>query len=193
MEQESCPICFYEFDFVPEIGEPFLQYVTDCDHIFHYRCLLQWSKDCPLCRGPLSITPNIIRSVIYIHTGMFYKRINLNLNISDPLTTIKHLMQEVTSIDEKHFKIISIHIRQFNRSMEQIPINNDQMILSKILEKYNYEKFYISIRVDIKQPLRRIINTQPSRYEFIHESLNNSSNCMELKHDPETSSDCVVI
>ena len=45
-EHTKCCICLSDFDENEEIG------ITDCFHVFHYCCLIDWGKyktSCPLC------------------------------------------------------------------------------------------------------------------------------------------------
>jgi hypothetical protein len=49
MEEYKCPICL-------DNKEP-LDYISDCDHIFHQKCIDEWivasdknDKECPVCR-----------------------------------------------------------------------------------------------------------------------------------------------
>lgn len=48
----ECPICLIEFDFGDDL------FKTLCNHVFHYHCILDWSKrksECPCCRSYINI------------------------------------------------------------------------------------------------------------------------------------------
>ena len=47
---DNCRICFDDFSNDDEIGK------TVCNHLFHYKCILEWGKykqECPLCKESL--------------------------------------------------------------------------------------------------------------------------------------------
>lgn len=43
LEEENCAICMEKFD-VPTI--------INCNHIFCFKCISRWLKECPICRAP---------------------------------------------------------------------------------------------------------------------------------------------
>ena len=196
---EECPICFYEFQFVPEgLEEPYLPHLTDCDHIFHYRCLLNWAhvnQTCPMCRYPTKL--NVIRSTVYIHSENHFRRVELICCYDDPIGTVLQLVQEAVNIPKKHIKPVSVHLRQSGVTLEIIPIGKDlSKPVSRIMRRAlrDIDNCYLSFRFELDSSMTRRVDKKPKKFEFTYRSVDNSPNFLEMKKDPvEDRDDCIIL
>lgn len=200
MTDSSCPICFYEFDEIQHgMNTPQLQIITPCDHIFHYRCLLQWGKTCPICRNELDITKYILRSTVYIHSGCYYKRFELNISYYDTLYAILQMIQEVSEIPFQMLCVETVHLRHHGLTVQQIIPDSIYDQMSKIMKmSYNdMKEFYISFRINIIDPLREEIDKNHKKYGFNRRSIDEfgkSTNILELRREHIAERDsCVLI
>ena len=98
---EECCICFYPINYKHYKDHSEHQpIILSCDHIFHYRCLLTWGKNCPLCRSNIS---NVMRFRIlakcYIKIDNLYKSVKFYINYLDSLYVLLQFIQECSEIN----------------------------------------------------------------------------------------------
>lgn len=135
---DNCSICLEKLD-IKELG------ITECNHLFCYKCLLNCIKTndkCPKCRG--KINKDLIYKVVENYNDLSSKYSKLS-------AIIKYLKQKknilIISLFKSSLEIIQKHISQENiyyltiNDIESMPYINDysEIILLESLENLNPE------------------------------------------------------
>jgi len=87
---ESCPICLENMDNISYVS------VTNCDHIFHNKCLNEWrskNNNCPLCRKNICMERELPKNAELKNKLNYYYFKNSFSNFTDILddSEVKHL------------------------------------------------------------------------------------------------------
>jgi hypothetical protein len=120
----ECPICFEPVKSQDDA------HVTNCDHIFHYKCIEQWRDTenggtCPLCRG-----------VIDRMSDIEYERIRANL--LKQMDRCVRYQEARSKLKDQTFKLI---LSTMNNLLEMKPSQSQEQSLREIvscLDSYMY-------------------------------------------------------
>lgn len=95
--KNNCIICFESVDSIGFIQK------WECSHLFHESCIEHWEHDCPLCRNPNKLLPEITWSIVRNpECPIWMHQLSHLAHITENIECYKPLWKDRSCIEQNH-------------------------------------------------------------------------------------------
>jgi hypothetical protein len=144
-----------------------------CGHVFHLRCITQWSRKCPECRDGEPWL-NAVDIDVELYTNIYRRCFKVKILRTDEINLLFIFIKEITKIGARHLQLTTFEVKN-----NIIDIVRDPPKPNETLQTYCNRResvinilvgfatlYHMKIRLDIITELKDKINANPGKYHF---------------------------